>query len=233
MKLGLLGDIHGNHRALRAVLNAAKAENVERLLITGDFVGYYFDPAKVLELLNEWDYIAVRGNHEEMLCAVRHNPATLASVTTRYGCGTKVALEQLDSGQLDELCNLPHPLLLELDGLGVLLSHGSPWDLNRYVYPDADPSLFMRCAAEGHDLVVMGHTHHPMRKDLEKTTLVNPGSVGQPRDRNPSAAWALFDTSTRQLTFRRERYDQRMLIAECLCRHPELPYLAEVLERKQ
>ena len=67
MKLGLLGDIHSNNLALQAVLAAASSSGVEKLLITGDLVGYYYAPLEVLEMLQPWDRHIVRGNHEDML----------------------------------------------------------------------------------------------------------------------------------------------------------------------
>ncbi|MEW6165095.1 MAG: metallophosphoesterase family protein [Pseudomonadota bacterium] len=232
MKLALIGDIHGNDRALAAVLEAASAAHVDRLLVTGDLVGYYFAPGQVLDLLGEWDRDVVRGNHEEMLAAARSNAAYLAKVGARYGSGVRIALEQLDAKQLDGLCSLPHPLELELDGVRILLCHGAPWDLDQYIYPDAEHSLIARCASANYDLVVTGHTHYPMQKEIGRGILVNPGSVGQTRDRQPGACWALFDTVSRVIELRRESYDSTGLMNECRQRHPELPYLSEVLERR-
>lgn len=231
MRIGLLGDIHGNDRALHVVLEAATAANVDRLLVTGDLVGYYFAPLQVLDLLSEWDRDVVRGNHEVMLAAARSDAAYLAKVDARYGSGVRIALEQLNSKQLDELCALPHPLELELDGVRILLCHGAPWDLDQYIYPDAEHSLIARCASASHDLVVMGHTHYPMLREIGKTVLVNPGSVGQPRNRRPGACWGLYDTGDRTIELHCERYDSSNLVRECRLRHPELPYLSEVLLR--
>lgn len=231
MKLALIGDIHGNDRALKAVLEAASVAKVDRLLVTGDLVGYYFAPAQVLDLLSEWDRDVVCGNHEAILSAARSDADYLAKVDARYGSGVRIAIEQLTSKQLDELCALPHPLELDIDGARILLCHGAPWNLNQYIYPDAEQALIARCAAENYDLVVMGHTHYPMLKQAGKTVLVNPGSVGQPRNRVPGACWALFDTQDRMIELRREDYDSSDLIRECQLRHPELPYLSEVLQR--
>ena len=231
MKIALLGDIHGNDAALRSVLKAALAANVDRLLITGDLVGYYFAPLQVLQLLNDWDRDIVRGNHEEMLAAARSDCAFLAKVDSRYGSGLRIAIEQLSTEQLNELCTLPHPLELEINGVRIILCHGAPWDLNQYIYPNTESDLIARCAIKKYDLVVMGHTHYPMLKNIGKTILVNPGSVGQPRNRQPGASWALFDTVNRLITFRTESYDATDLINECNMRHPELPYLSEVLNR--
>lgn len=231
MKLALLGDIHGNHSALQSVLAAASASGVESLLLTGDLVGYYFEPLKVLELLQPWNRHVVRGNHEDMLIAARSDSAFLARVDARYGTGLRTAIEQLSEKQLDELCGLPHPLDLVIDGCRILLCHGSPWNNDQYIYPDAQPELLSRCAVQEFDLVVLGHTHYPMQQEIGTTVVVNPGSVGQPRNRQPGAHWALFDTSTRSLEFHHEQYDSSGLVQECQQHHPELPYLAEVLIR--
>lgn len=232
MKLALLGDIHGNDYALRSVLAAASSFGADELFITGDLVGYYFGPREVLELLQPWCRHVVRGNHEDMLNAARSDPGLLAQVDARYGTGLRAALEQLSEKQIDELCGLPHPLELEIDGCRILLCHGAPWDNDHYVYPDAQPELLERCAVREFDLVVLGHTHYPMQCRVGDTLVVNPGSVGQPRNRQPGAHWALFDTDTRNLEFHCEQYDSSGLVQECQKRHPELPYLAEVLIRK-
>ena len=231
MKLGLLGDIHGNDLALQAVLAAAASSGVEKLLITGDLVGYYHSPLQVLALLRPWDRRMVRGNHEDMLNTARSDPAFLAQVDARYGAGLRTAIEQLGIQQLDELCGLPHPLELVIDGCRILLCHGTPWDNDQYVYPDAKQELLERCAMQEFDLVVLGHTHYPMCHQIGGTTLVNPGSVGQPRNRKPGAHWAFFDTASREVTLRCETYDADPVIAESRRRHPDIPYLAEVLKR--
>lgn len=231
MKLGLIGDVHGNAAALHAVLLSAAAHNVERLLITGDLVGYYFQPLQVLEQLAPWEKVIVRGNHEDMLCRSRDDPDYLRGLEAKYGSGVRLALEQLSVKQLDDVCGLPHPLSLEIDGVRILLSHGAPWNVDQYIYPDSAPDLIERCVSYGFDLVVTGHTHYPMVKKIGSTVLVNPGSVGQPRNHRPGAAWAIFDTVDRTIELRSESYDSAELVRECRARHPELPYLSEVLLR--
>lgn len=226
-----MGDVHGNDTALRAVLNAASAMGVERLLITGDIVGYYFAPKMVLDLLGQWRFDAVAGNHEIMLAEARNNPEYLLKVESKYGGGLRVALEQLNRKEIDYLCGLPHPLELEIEDFKILLCHGSPRDLNHYVYPDNDGELSHMPIIDNYDLVILGHTHYPMLKKVENTIIVNPGSVGQQRDRQPGACWALLDTNHRKISMLRESYDSSDLVRECQKRHPELPYLSEVLTR--
>lgn len=232
MKIALLGDIHANASALEAVLYAAVTHGVQKLLITGDLVGYYFEPAEVLNLLKDWDKIVVRGNHEDMLKEARSNAMVLKDIEHKYGTGIKVALENLDSEQLDTLCNLPHPINLEIDGLHILLCHGAPWSNDFYIYPDATEAILERCAENQFDVVVMGHTHYPMLKRIGKTQLVNPGSVGQQRSGKIGAHWALLDTNTTEVSLHCESYNSSFLQLEAKKRHPELPYLFEVLTRQ-
>jgi putative phosphoesterase len=233
MRIALLGDIHGNSFALAAVLAAARAARVEKLLITGDFVGYYFWPREVMDMLRDWDIAAVRGNHEDMLVEALSAPASLEKINTDYGSGLNVAIETLTPAQLDWLCQLPHPRSFEFDGRSLLLCHGSPWDVNQYVYPDAKTDLLESCAEPGHDWVVMGHTHYPMVEKVGKTVLVNPGSVGQPRNRIPAAHWAFLDTVSQELSLMTAPYDVAPVVALAAQRHPKLPYLGNVLLGKR
>lgn len=233
MRIALLGDIHGNSFALAAVLEAARAAHVEKLLITGDFVGYYFWPREVLDMLEGWDFAAVRGNHEDMLVDALSGPASLEKINAAYGSGLSKAIETLAPAQLDWLCHLPHPSAFEFDGRSLLLCHGSPWDVGQYVYPDAKSDLLQRCAESAYDWVVMGHTHYPMMERVGKTLLVNPGSVGQPRNRIPAAHWALLDTASQELELMTAPYDVSPVVAFAAQCHPELPYLANVLMGKR
>lgn len=231
MRVALLADIHGNCLALEAVLNAARRHGAERLLVAGDLVGYYFWPGEVLELLAGWDLSLAAGNHELMLAKARFNGDSLGEIERSYGCGVRLAAETLTAEQLDLLCGLPQSLPVDVGGRRLLLCHGSPWDIDQYIYPDAGEELLARCASQECDLLVTGHTHYPMSLRVGGTLLVNPGSVGQPRNRRPGAHWALFDTESGEATLCCESYDAGPVVAQSRLRHPDLPYLWEVLER--
>lgn len=231
MKLGLLADIHANIDALETVLRVAKTMGVEELLVAGDMVGYYFSPKDVIDLLKTWKVHYVRGNHEDMLIKVLQSDDSLGEINKKYGSGIEIALNQLTEEDLRWICGLPHPLNLDFDGCKILLSHGSPNNLNLYIYPDAPDSNFRNCLIPNCNFIVMGHTHYQMHKSIDGINLINPGSVGQPRNRNPGAQWAILDTETGDIEFRNESYDKSSLLQECKKRHPDLIYLAEILER--
>jgi putative phosphoesterase len=233
MRIAIIADIHANADALMAVLSAASSAQVDLLLVAGDLVGYYFEPRRTLGLLNSWEkpIYVVRGNHEEMLLAAYQSAATLAQITARYGPGIQIALDQLSASELNWLASLPHPLVINDFGCSILLCHGSPSSTNQYVYPNSPLNDIMNCLDLALDILVMGHTHYPMVKALNTCLVVNPGSVGQPRNRMPGAHWALFDTDSRSVECLVESYDITSLQEKCIQLAPEFPYLSQVLSR--
>ncbi len=231
MKVALLADIHGNAAALEAVLAAARQSAVEQVLIAGDLVGYYYDIERVLSLLQPWQWQAVRGNHEQMLDLWLAG-IDRAVVGAKYGSGVSEAAKCLSQQQLQRLVSLPATVDLELAGKQLLLCHGAPWGTDCYVYPDAAPEIIQAFFSMDRDLVVFGHTHYPVLWQHGRRMVVNPGSVGQPRDRIPGACWALWDSDTSQVVLKREQYDARPLIEKARRIDPQITYLADVLTRK-
>lgn len=232
MRLGLVGDIHGNALALAAVLQSAQRRQIEILCLTGDFVGYYYEPDKVLTMLSAWTTYAVRGNHEDMLLQCCNDSEAAAEYRRRYGSGVDYALRVLAAPQMQFLEELPRSQLLEFGGKKLLLAHGAPWDTDHYMYADVDPALWERVAEQGADYVVLGHTHHRFAKRVRSTLVVNPGSVGQPRDRKPGAAWAILDTDTDSVEHLNETYAIEQVADQARAVDPHLPYLWQVLSRQ-
>lgn len=230
LKIGLLGDVHGNCVALTAVLDAARREGIDRLILTGDFVGYYYEPALSLKLLDDWDWMSVRGNHEEILNDWINNHRR-REIQTKHGSGHKIAANTLSSKTIARLENLPHPLETDIAGRHVMICHGSPWDISLYIYPDADTETKNRLDAISADIIIMGHAHYPFIWDLPNTKVINPGSVGQVRDRIPGACWAVWDTDSDNFSLRREQYSCGSMLEQCKKFDPEIPYLQAVLTR--
>jgi putative phosphoesterase len=231
MRLGLIGDIHGNADALSAVLEAADRLDIRRFCITGDFVGYYHQPARVMALLQSLDFIAVRGNHDEILQACLNDSGHRDAVRKKYGSGIDVAIKELSGNDLAFLAGLPMAQTLEFDCARLLLAHGAPWSTEAYIYPDAPEHLWQRLQACGANYVVLGHTHYQYDRRTGDCQIVNPGSVGQPRDRRPGAAWSILDVSNGRIEHRRESYDMRSVIHGARIYDPGLPYLQTVLTR--
>ena len=233
MKIALLSDIHGNHYALEAVLESVARQNISSLIVLGDMVGYYYKPDVVLRMLRDFQTFWIRGNHEVILKGLRDKVLNPEVVRMKYGSGASIALEKLSSDQIDMLVRLPDSRHLEIEGVSFTLCHGSPFDPNRYVYPDASTALLAECtSAVKSDFLLMGHTHYPFSNAQSGVVIVNPGSVGQPRDQSAGASWAVIDTENKSVVFKQTPYPTSELIHEIDRIDPDVSFLKEVLTRK-
>jgi putative phosphoesterase len=232
MRVAVLADIHGNEPALRAVLAAVSFEGIDRLLVAGDLVGYYNDAAAVLKLLSDWRAEIVRGNHEDLLCGAAADETELHRLEARYGRGFRSAIKDLSTKQMQWLGSLPHPLNLEISDRRVILCHGAPWDISAYVYPDATDEAWRTFGALQADVVICGHTHYPFKRRCDSVLVLNPGSVGQPRNRVPGAHWAILDLQKLQVEHRVECYDVDAYAKLVRAANPGLPSIADVLGRR-
>lgn len=205
MRIALLSDIHGNIFALETVLAELQSEAVDRILVAGDFVGYYPYINEVIARVRAMNVVAVLGNHDAYLL----NPQMITA-EKRKAYRLDEAAHSIQTENIDWLRQLPAQQKLDLDGQMVLLCHGSPWLWNEYVYPDFDN--WDRFSNMDADIVVMGHTHIPFERQVGKVQLINPGSVGQPRDYQPGACYAILETHDQQVTFYRCSYDIAHLI---------------------
>lgn len=234
MNVAVLGDIHGNHLALKKVLTEIKKEGIKRLLISGDIVGYYYHPDKVFEELADWSYELIQGNHDNMFVKIYQGDEKLRRwYKQKYGNGIEIALEVLNQKMYEFLSKLPVKKEILINNKKILLCHGSPWKFDEYIYPDSPEATIKQCAEGDFDVVIMGHTHYPMEKHINSTVILNAGSVGQPRNCIPGADWALLNLDTLDVQLRHVQYDINAVVEEAEHINPELPYLAQVLYRKR
>ena len=233
MKIALLSDIHGNSVALEAVLESVKGYKISDVIVLGDFVGYYYQPDTVLRMLAEFRTTFIRGNHEVMLGHLRDRQLAAEQVKNKYGSGVSIALTKLSTEQINMLVQLPDSRRVEIDGVSLTLCHGSPFDPNVYVYPDASNELLEKCAsAVNTDFLFLGHTHYPFIRSINGVVIVNPGSVGQPRDQSFGASWAIINTANKSVVFKQTPYSTDDIIKEVDNIDPDLVFLKEVLTRK-
>jgi len=229
MKIAILADIHANASALRSVLKAVDRANIQRIYVAGDLIDYYYDVAEIFKLLAPYNVTFVRGNHEDMLKSYRSGMADNHS--SKYGSGIRLACENLSDEQLEWLENLPHPLFFKELDKNVLLSHGSPWSIDSYIYPDAPQHVKDRLFEYEDDLIIIGHSHYPFVWRQKNKIVVNPGSVGQQRDRIIGACWAIWDVKNHNVELKREDYDMTDVEKQVLQFDPDKPYLKNVLTR--
>ena len=132
--------------------------------------------------LDQWSWIGVKGNHETMLAQAVSSPGERTRLEGRFGHGLSICIKTLSGQDIEMLSSLPDVRRFEFDETTVTVCHGSPWNAVEYVYPDTDSSVLARMADSESDLICFGHTHYPLLTCINGTTLINPGSVGQPRD---------------------------------------------------
>ncbi len=231
MKIAIISDIHGNHNALVEVLKKAKKENVEHLLVLGDIVGYYYHPDSILRLLSEWSFDMIKGNHEKILEDLIENHELGESIRLKYGSGHQEALNKLTEEQLDFLSDLPETKSIQIDGISLLMCHGSPWSNDFYIYPDCESEILRQCDSKEHDFVLVGHSHYAFAIKNENSVLINPGSVGQSRQMGGKASWAIINSQNKCFQLLTTDYNVGELLNEVEEKDSDIKYLSEILKR--
>lgn len=221
MKIAILTDIHGNREAFQAVLDDAKAHCADRIVILGDIVGYGPDPEWCSDMaarLVAQGALCVQGNHDAAASGADDGMSALARRAIDW---TKT---RLSDPQRRFLAGLPLTAMVE----DILFVHASANDPGAWSYVTSDTRATPSFRATTARLIFCGHTHIPLlassdvngmvreqalRADLtipllrSRRWLAVVGAVGQPRDGVPQAGWALLDTATNELSFRRTPYD--------------------------
>jgi diadenosine tetraphosphatase ApaH/serine/threonine PP2A family protein phosphatase len=217
----ILSDIHANIDALEAVLAAAPADSWDRALVLGDLVGYGAEPNAVVERTLALNPLAViRGNHDKAASGVDDGSSFnyVARLSAQW------TFEALSPENREYLRTLPQGPADIDDRLEIC--HGAPFDEDHYIFDSEDASRALDAASR--PVCLFGHTHLPVifRRNptvfdgfmpegaadstLELTAgmnyLVNVGSVGQPRDGDPRAAFGIYDSEGPQLVLRRVAY---------------------------
>jgi diadenosine tetraphosphatase ApaH/serine/threonine PP2A family protein phosphatase len=219
--LALFSDIHANRQAFSACLDFAKAHGADRIICLGDYVGYGADPEwaveTVMDLIDK-GALAVRGNHDQAVAISSETMNAEAQAAIEWTRG------QLSLAQLRFLAELP--LMLEEDDRLYVHSEASSPAKWRYVLSTADAGRSL-LATDAH-VTFCGHVHQPALYSISvtgKMTSFVPisgvtvqllsgrrwltvlGSVGQPRDGDPAASFAMYDTDSREITCCRVPYD--------------------------
>ena len=236
MRYLVLTDIHANLEALEACLADARARLFDRTLLLGDIVGYGADPNAVVARVMELAPAAlVRGNHDKAACGLEA-PDGFNAAAQRAALWTRDTLTPEHRAWLAALPEGPRVV----DEL-IEICHGTPFDEDAYVFDDVDALRALKAARRA--LCLFGHTHHPaifeqargvasavalrppsttaLELQRDVNYFVNPGAVGQPRDGDPRAAYAVVDTARGHIELRRVGY--RVEEAQAKVRKAGLP----------
>jgi len=217
----VVSDLHANAEALRAVMKRVMRKKYEVVICLGDFVGYGAQPNHILDSMRTMKgrKVYIRGNHDRVASGLDdangfNQAAKAAALWTR---------EHLSAPNRRFLRDLTVGPVMHR---GVMLCHGSPYDEDEYVFNVHHAAQIL--ALFDAPIILYGHTHLPavfsidadqnvrgfavreeatVKLDPNQRYLINPGSVGQPRDRNPAASYALYDAEKRIVHFHRVPYD--------------------------
>ncbi|MET0333483.1 MAG: metallophosphoesterase family protein [Rhizobacter sp.] len=229
MKIAFIADLHANREAVSEVLAHAKAQAAEQYVFLGDFVGYGADPAWVVDQIRDHvaqGAFAIKGNHDAATVA---GPQPTMVEDARFT--VQWTHDQLDASQLDFLSTLP---LTAVDQ-GRLYVHANAFAPPEWAYIHARADAVRSMHATACRLTFCGHVHEPRLYHLavtgkvgefhpvpevpiplspQRQWLVIPGSSGQPRDHNPAACYATYDTDNGDLTYFRVPYDYETAAAK-------------------
>ena len=241
MRFLVLSDLHSNIQALQAVLRDARLRGYDRVLCLGDVVGYGANPNEVVDWLrSQPPHAIVRGNHDKVATGLESGDE-FSEIALEAALWTREALSPENMKYLAELPQGP------IDAGGFLISHGTPLLEDAYLLSDLDAAFVFGAAP--FTLAFFGHSHFacaffvgadeevelemldgdshvlPLREGFRY--LVNPGSLGQPRDHDPRAAYAIFDQEAGEVTVHRVAYD----IAAAQSRMAEMGLPAALAQR--
>jgi len=224
MKYLILSDIHGNLEALQASMLKVRHIRFDKHIFLGDLVGYGANPNEVVNLVRKMDpIVAIRGNHDKVAVGISDG-MDFNYVARDAALWTRSQLSSENREYVSELLQGP----VEVDDLFDIV-HGAPWDEEYYIFQWQQAHNAIQ--RSDRQITFFGHTHIPVIWALEDDTitgeaifdglseysleenkkyLINPGSIGQPRDGNPKASLAIFDSDEMKMEFLRIDYNIKL-----------------------
>lgn len=200
MRIAVISDVHSNLPALQKFLEIAKQENVEKIWCAGDIVGYNPYPEEVVEIFMREKIPSVMGNHD---WAVANNDFT--NFNWAAAIAGKWTRERLGATHLAFLASLPEMLRFEVHGKKICICHGSPEDRDCYVYPFEATKALLEIASA--DLLILGHTHVQFVQKFDRGIILNPGSIGQPRDGIWEPGYAIIEIGKEGIEVSLKRFE--------------------------
>lgn len=235
MKLTLLADVHGNLPALEAVLRHAHVQRAAAIILNlGDLTGYGPFPEEVVRWSRSPKVVSVLGDYDQKVLSKKHRKTQWKGVKT----ADKRAMfawtyRTLTKSSRNFLRSLPATQLIEVEGIRILLSHGSPVEPGDPSQRDVSQAYLVDLAAtEGASVVVSGHTHQSFSYEEQGLLFINPGSVGRPDDGDPRASYAILEIEKGEVKVQHNRIPYDIMAAVHGLRRAGLPEVfTEVLRR--
>ncbi len=195
MKIAVFSDVHGNAVALEAVLKDINARNIDLVFCGGDLVGYGAYPNEVIALIRKYRIPTIMGNYDEGVGFSRSDCGCAYTDPRMKELG-QISLDwtkkHVDFENRSFLRSLLERVQFSVCGKKILIVHGSPRQINEYLYTDRPEESVLRFFDnENVDIIICGHTHMPYTRVMGGKCLINAGSVGKPKDGDRRAAYTV------------------------------------------
>ncbi len=206
MKIVFISDIHSNSNYLSFIKKNIEFENADKIFFLGDAIGYYDNPNYVLDWLREIGANCIKGNHEKyFLGEIKYNEnhENLYRIKENRKNITDTNRKFINSWS--------DTLDIVIDGKKFLMVHGDKDSSENYIY---DSDLIDDEVINKYDYYIYGHTHIPLIKYYKGCCIINPGSIGQPRDYTKQASYIIMDSVNLEITIKKLNVD-----VEDYCNH--------------
>ncbi|MCY6960489.1 metallophosphoesterase family protein [Clostridium brassicae] len=206
MRIAVISDIHGNIKALEAVLEDIKKREADTIVCLGDLVGYGPFPNEVVKRIKEEDILNIIGNYDTAVVWNDIKYIQDNELNRNFALGWSVA--EVSEENKKYLKRLPDDIVIADKGKVITFVHGSNRSVNEYLKEDSNEAKEAVEELKG-DILVCGHTHLPYEKRYGNKILINDGSVGKPKIGNPNSTYCIleFDENTEKVEFIEVPYD--------------------------
>lgn len=203
VKIGIIADVHGDYDSFIKALDFFNSQGIQKILCAGDIVDRGSDADKIIKVIQERNILSIAGNHDRTVVSNQERWRQHKNPQKMKKLGRIVSDEAIEF-----LENLPDTATITIAGKRILIAHGTPWSDVLGAFPDSRQSTFERIYndyASDYDIIILGHTHHPMHATINGLHILNPGSIYSvtARDSNtfgilslPECVFTVYDIQT-------------------------------------
>lgn len=221
MRIAVFSDVHANLPAMEAVRDHIATGGYDQVYCLGDLGGYASQPNEVQEVIMEMGCPTILGNYDEGVgfngddCGCHYRKPFDIEMSNTSFIWTR---DNTSDENKAWLRNLPREIRFEVEGLRVLLCHGSPRSTTEYLFVDRSDGFLRQFTPGGShdaqaDVIVFGHTHVPFHREVDGVHFINTGSVGRPKDGDPRAGYSVLTIQNKGVEFEQVRVEYDVELA--------------------